>query len=118
MLGEAFIRILNPESAIDALERAYTQDPDNGRLRLRIGRTLVATHEYHRAVDFYEKGIKELNKALSSSSIGSNSGLGKKSISSSSSLKFNDLVSLSHDLAKLFIKLGINTIMKIIVFKF
>ncbi len=89
LLGEAFLAILNPEAAIDALDRAYKLDPSNSRLRGRIGRTLVSTHEYHRAVEFYESAIRELSK----------SSRGSDGIST-------DIINLSHDLAKLYIKLG------------
>ena len=88
LLGEAYLRILNPEAAIDALERAYKLDPTNGRLRARIGRSLVSTHEYHRAVEFYESAIREIQKNNKTGVITS------------------DVVSLSHDLAKLYIKLS------------
>lgn len=53
----------------------------------------MATHKYHRATDFYESSIRELEKTASSSS-------------SSAQPSDSDLVYLSHDLAKLYIKLG------------
>jgi tetratricopeptide repeat protein 21B len=94
LLGEAYLRILNPEAAIDALDRAYKLDPTNSRLRGRIGRTLVSTHEYHRAVEFYESSIREQVKVANR-----NGGPGGNNIST-------DVITLSHDLAKLYIKLG------------
>lgn len=116
LLGEAYLRILNPEAAIDALEQAYKLDPKNGRLRGRIGRALVATHEYHRAVEFYESAIRELNKALNSQpqTMGPAGSRGSAELkkgtpassSSGNSGAGNDLVVLSHDLSKLYIKLG------------
>jgi tetratricopeptide repeat protein 21B len=109
LLGEAYLRILNPEAAIDALERAYKLDPKNGRLRGRIGRALVATHEYHRAVEFYEAAIRELNKAVTQQQLDKKSGPADKKRSgggSGSTGAANDIVVLSHDLSKLYIKLG------------
>jgi tetratricopeptide (TPR) repeat protein len=103
------LRILNPEAAIDALERAYKLDPKNGRLRGRIGRALVATHEYHRAVEFYEAAIRELNKAVTQQQLDKKSGPADKKRSgggSGSTGAANDIVVLSHDLSKLYIKLG------------
>lgn len=108
MLGNAYLRILNPEAAVEALQQAYVLDPENGRLRGRIGRALVATHEYHRAVDFYEKSVKELLKSLTgggAGGFGEGSSGDRKKIGHNA-VKFSDLVNLSHDLAKLYLKLG------------
>jgi tetratricopeptide (TPR) repeat protein len=92
LLGEAYLKILNPDSAIDALERAYKMDPSNTRLRGKIGKALIATHEYHRAVEFYESALREASRA------------GLKESSSTSSIL--DTLQLSHDLAKLYLNLG------------
>lgn len=89
LLGDAYLRILNPEAAIDALERAYKLDPSNGRLRAKIGRALIATHEYHRAVEFYEGALREASRS-----------------SKLSDAALLDNLNLSHDLAKLYLKLG------------
>jgi tetratricopeptide (TPR) repeat protein len=103
LLGDAYLRILNPEAAVDSLEAAYRLDPSNGRLRTRIGRALVATHEYHRAVDFYEGAIREVTKGAPASS----KGQGKSELTSAvARTKTSEAVFLSHDLAKLYLKLG------------
>jgi tetratricopeptide repeat protein 21B len=129
LLGEAYLRILNPEKAVEALEEAYKMDQSNSRLRARIGRALVATHEYHRAVRFYEDAIREVTKSAKASASnggpnggpggrGGNGGIGgwgsdagggassKGGASASVRSKTSEAVSLSHDLAKLFLKLG------------
>lgn len=73
----------------------------------------MATHEYHRAVEFYESAIRELNKALNTApqTMGPAGSKGsaevvKKSTSSGNAGAGSDLVVLSHDLSKLYIKLG------------
>jgi tetratricopeptide (TPR) repeat protein len=93
MLGDAYLRILNPEAAVEALERAGRLDPTNGRLRSRIGSALVATHEYHRAIEFYTTSIKNLSNAVANTR------------GSSDRSALSDQCTLSIDLAKLFIKL-------------
>jgi len=98
MLGEAFLKILNPESAVAAFEAAYRLDPKNTKLRARIGRALVATHEYHRAIDFYEAALRYAQGSSTSSS-----GLSRSA--SHGSASDGSFASLSHDLAKLYIKL-------------
>ena len=79
-------------------------DPSNGRLRARIGRALVATHEYHRAVEFYESAIREVTKGAPASS--SRQGKSQEKENSTSRAKTSEAVSLSHDLARLYLKLG------------
>jgi tetratricopeptide repeat protein 21B len=109
LLGEAYLRILNPEAAVDALLRAHELDRGNARLRGRIGRAMVATHEYHRAVDFYEQAIREVSKAAvdaNSSSSGSGKGPSSSNSAVAARAKTSEMVSLSHDLAKLYLKLG------------
>lgn len=92
LLGEAYIRILNPEAAVEAFEKAYSQDPANSKLRSRIGKALIATHEYNKATNFYEGALRDtLDK------------VGKRNSTSSTN---SDFVSLSHDLAQLYMKLG------------
>jgi tetratricopeptide repeat protein 21B len=83
LLGEAYIRILNPEKAVEAFEEAWKLDSSNTKLRARIGKALIATHEYHRAVSFYENILHDSGADIST-----------------------EIIQLSHDLAKLYVKLG------------
>lgn len=87
LLGEAHLRILNPEAAVVAFEEAFMRDSANLGLRARIGKALVATHEYHRAIDFYESCLRDIDSQLPGAIGG-------------------ELVALAHDLARLYIKLG------------
>jgi tetratricopeptide repeat protein 21B len=83
LLGEAYIRILNPERAVEAFEKARRLDSSNTKLRVRIGKALIATHEYHRAVSFYENILNDSGEEMSP-----------------------EIILLSHDLSKLYVKLG------------
>eukprot|EP00607_Mallomonas_marina_P008435 CAMPEP_0182424556 /NCGR_PEP_ID=MMETSP1167-20130531/10752_1 /TAXON_ID=2988 /ORGANISM="Mallomonas Sp, Strain CCMP3275" /LENGTH=1377 /DNA_ID=CAMNT_0024604441 /DNA_START=94 /DNA_END=4227 /DNA_ORIENTATION=+ len=89
LLGEAYLRILNPDSAVQAFQEAYKLDKTNAKLRTKIGKAFIATHEYHSAIDFYEQARRE---AAASVHIGTD-------ISA-------ETVLLSHDLARLYLKLG------------
>lgn len=57
-------------------------------------------------MEFYESAIRELNKALSQQQLDKKSTAADKKGSSGNTGAANDLVVLSHDLSKLYIKLG------------
>ena len=58
MLGDAWMRIQEPEKAIAAYEDALAQNPNDAGLPLIIGRALVKTHDYHRAIQYYEDAVR------------------------------------------------------------
>jgi tetratricopeptide (TPR) repeat protein len=48
-LGEAMLAIQAPSRAVEAFQSALNLDPSNAFLAVRIGRALIATHDYRRA---------------------------------------------------------------------
>eukprot|EP00758_Cryptobia_borreli_P001785 Tbor_TRINITY_DN2533_c0_g1::TRINITY_DN2533_c0_g1_i1::g.560::m.560/K19673/TTC21B, IFT139; tetratricopeptide repeat protein 21B len=56
-LGEAYAAIQEPDKAIVAFERARAMNPNSTDLAIRIGRTLVATHDYQRALRYYRDAV-------------------------------------------------------------
>jgi len=58
MLGEAFMQIQEPERAISAFESALAQTPKDSALASKIGKALVMTHDYQKAVDYYETAVR------------------------------------------------------------
>ncbi|CUG87792.1 Hypothetical protein, putative [Bodo saltans] len=56
-LGEAYTAVQEPEKAITAFEKARAMDPNNAELAVRIGRALVTTHDYQRALRYYRDAV-------------------------------------------------------------
>ena len=56
-LGEAYMQISEPDKAIAAFENALLKSPGDGDLASRIGKVLVATHDYKRAVAYYSEAL-------------------------------------------------------------
>ncbi|KAL6760145.1 intraflagellar transport protein [Haematococcus lacustris] len=57
MLGEALMQIQEPEKASRAFESALEFSPKDAELVARVARALVTTHDYQRAIDYYNKAI-------------------------------------------------------------
>lgn len=60
LLGEAYMRIQAPESAIEAFENALRLTDNDTRLAEKIGRALVSTHNYQKAQDYYEDALRNM----------------------------------------------------------
>ena len=53
-LGEAYMTVGEPESAVEAFENALAKNPGDASLASKIGEALVITHDFARAVEYYE----------------------------------------------------------------
>jgi len=59
LLGEAYMKIQAPESAIEAFQTALELSPGDNELAIKIGRALVSTHDYRKAMDYYESALRQ-----------------------------------------------------------
>lgn len=58
LAAEAFMLISEPEDAIKCYEAAIRLNPRDAQLSSKIGKVLVTTHDYRKAISFYEEGVK------------------------------------------------------------
>ncbi|KAK3551904.1 hypothetical protein QTP70_031550 [Hemibagrus guttatus] len=57
LLGDAFMKIQEPEKAIEAYQEAIKMAPDDATLSKKIGQALVRTHQYDKAINYYETAL-------------------------------------------------------------
>ena len=58
MNQKALLDIQNPGKAVEAFQHALDLNPTNALLAVRIGRALIATHDYRRARDYYDAALR------------------------------------------------------------
>uniref|UniRef100_A0A673CVP2 Tetratricopeptide repeat domain 21B n=1 Tax=Sphaeramia orbicularis TaxID=375764 RepID=A0A673CVP2_9TELE len=58
LLGDAYMNIQEPEKAIEIYEQALKKNPKDGALASKIGKALVKTHNYVKAINYYEAALK------------------------------------------------------------
>ncbi|XP_030186210.1 tetratricopeptide repeat protein 21A isoform X3 [Lynx canadensis] len=58
LLGDAFMNIQEPEKALEAYDEAYRKNPHDASLVSRIGQAYVKTHQYTKAINYYEAAQK------------------------------------------------------------
>ncbi|CAK8690557.1 unnamed protein product [Clavelina lepadiformis] len=57
LLGDAYISIQEPEKAIEVYEKALRKNPKDGALASKIGQAMIKTHDYKKAIAYYETAI-------------------------------------------------------------
>ncbi|KAJ3084734.1 Tetratricopeptide repeat protein 21B [Rhizoclosmatium hyalinum] len=57
LLGEAYMNIQEPEKAIEVYENGLDTFDDGSVLACKIGKALVKTHDYARAISYYETAL-------------------------------------------------------------
>ncbi|XP_070632170.1 tetratricopeptide repeat protein 21A isoform X2 [Bos indicus] len=58
LLGDAFMNIQEPEKALEVYDEAYRKNPHDASLINRIGQAYVKTHQYTKAINYYEAAQK------------------------------------------------------------
>nr|XP_033800547.1 tetratricopeptide repeat protein 21B [Geotrypetes seraphini] len=58
LLGDAYMNIREPEKAIEVYEQALKKNPRESILAIKIGKALIKTHSYSKAISYYEAAIK------------------------------------------------------------
>ncbi|XP_013370524.1 PREDICTED: tetratricopeptide repeat protein 21A isoform X2 [Chinchilla lanigera] len=58
LLGDAFMNIQEPEKALEVYDEAYKKNPHDASLVSRIGQAYVKTHQYSKAINYYEAAQK------------------------------------------------------------
>jgi tetratricopeptide (TPR) repeat protein len=61
LLGDAYLKIDEPEKAVAVYERALKENPKATFLAKNIGISLVKTYQYKKAVNYYEQALKGEN---------------------------------------------------------
>ncbi|XP_069067179.1 tetratricopeptide repeat protein 21A isoform X1 [Pleurodeles waltl] len=58
LLGDAYMKIQEPEKALEVYDQAHRRNPADAELASRIGQALVKTHQYKKAINYYEAAEK------------------------------------------------------------
>ncbi|XP_075068271.1 tetratricopeptide repeat protein 21A [Mixophyes fleayi] len=58
LLGDAYMNIQEPEKALEVYDQAQRKKPKDATLTSRVGLSLVKTHQYKKAINYYEAALK------------------------------------------------------------
>jgi len=64
LLGDAYMKVNQPNDAVKVYENALRKNPKDGELAKKIGQVLTTTHDFKKAITYYETAIKNGQKWL------------------------------------------------------
>lgn len=64
MLGDAYMSIQEADDAIEAYKQAHKQNPRDALLASKLGRAYVKTHQYKKAISYYQEAITTPENSL------------------------------------------------------
>jgi len=59
LLGDAYMKVQEPEKAIEIYETALRKNPKDAVLANKIGKALAKTHQFGKAINYYEAALKQ-----------------------------------------------------------
>ena len=59
LLGEAYMKVQEPDKAIQVYQKALEQNPGDAGICSKIGKAMITTHDYNKAVAYYESAVKD-----------------------------------------------------------
>ncbi len=64
LLGDAYMKIVEPEKAVEAYETALVKNPKDSSLAKKIGQALIKSHHYNKAISYYLAALKSGHQNL------------------------------------------------------
>uniref|UniRef100_A0A8C0BSC9 Tetratricopeptide repeat domain 21B n=1 Tax=Buteo japonicus TaxID=224669 RepID=A0A8C0BSC9_9AVES len=58
LLGDAYMNIQEPDEAIEVYEQTLKKNPKDPALASKIGKALIKTHNYSKAISYYEAALR------------------------------------------------------------
>ena len=61
LLAEAYMKVRQVDKAIDAFQHALRSNPSDSDLARKIGKALLSTYDYPRAIEYYKSAVRSAN---------------------------------------------------------
>lgn len=64
LLGDAYMKVVEPDKAVEVYETALVKNPKDSLLAKKIGQALIKSHHYNKAISYYLAALKSGHQNL------------------------------------------------------